>query len=49
MPTETVTNYRTHTRGTITDSYNLNLPINSKIYMQIDQSSGNRGNDLDQT
>ena len=37
MPTETVTNYRTHTRGTITDSYNLNLPINSKIYMQIDQ------------
>lgn len=34
---ETSTNYWTLTRGTVVDSYSMKLPINSKIYMQLDK------------
>lgn len=34
---QTATNYWTLTRGTIVDSYVMNLPINPKIYMRLDK------------
>jgi hypothetical protein len=39
VPGETATNYWTLTRGTIVDSYTMNLPINPLIYMSLDKPS----------
>lgn len=36
-PGQTSTNYWTLTRGTIVDSYEMNLPINPLVYMQVDR------------
>jgi hypothetical protein len=39
IPTETATNYWEITRGTIIDSYSMNLPINSMFYVSADKAN----------